>query len=153
LRYHLALTARFLCLSVSILLPLLFFLLLRPPPSSPLFPYTTLFRSHRPHFAFATLHVPKGRHDLFPSGIEHILQLGRPDGAVDPPGDLRAEGTAAADIELRGLHPAHGFGGAVHAPLGRPWHAPAQHQRSHPDSGRHQSPSVHHAHPSGRPVD
>src|SRR5437879_9782710 len=28
--------------------PLFFFLIIRPPPTSTLFPYTTLFRSHRP---------------------------------------------------------------------------------------------------------
>src|SRR5439155_19510511 len=39
---------------VSLYLPLLFFLLLRPPPRSTLFPYTTLFRSLEGHFRLSS---------------------------------------------------------------------------------------------------
>src|SRR5690606_6697720 len=59
--------------------PLIFFLPLRPPPSSTLFPYTTLFRSLRQlTFLFPDLHltcVGIGRGDRFfiPTGDDHLI--------------------------------------------------------------------------------
>src|SRR5205814_8519301 len=44
--------------TTTYLLSLFFFLLIPPPPTSPLFPYTTLFRSFPPtnHFAYGGFH-------------------------------------------------------------------------------------------------
>src|SRR5437868_9467368 len=45
-----------------------FFLMIRPPPSSPLFPYTTLFRSSRPARRFCT-GPPARHHRLLLDGV------------------------------------------------------------------------------------
>src|SRR5207253_9826541 len=61
-------------LTISLLTILLFFSLLPPPPTSPLFPYTTLFRSPRATFDSFTDDV----------GVSRIEALQCRHGAVDP---------------------------------------------------------------------
>src|SRR5256885_12961746 len=51
-----------------LLLCFFFFLMIRRPPRSTLFPYTTLFRSHRPSFVFAASGAPGHEHELKGSG-------------------------------------------------------------------------------------
>src|SRR2546426_9140604 len=51
-----------------LLLPLVFFLMIRRPPRSTLFPYTTLFRSHRVAAALRVRALAR------PLGLSHALQ-------------------------------------------------------------------------------
>src|SRR3712207_6946046 len=65
-----------------------FFLMIRRPPRSTLFPYTTLFRSD------ATRGVPGGRHSI--SGIVPCLLRMRQVDVQGPPPTVMQMGTAAA---------------------------------------------------------
>src|SRR6266536_3993111 len=64
-----------------------FFLMIRRPPRSTLFPYTTLFRSHRPAHARSSCRSSDSEHaaDL----LEHCVQKGG-DGTLPRPGEGQA---------------------------------------------------------------
>src|SRR5437588_487708 len=73
-------------LFVSLLCYLFFFLMIRRPPRSTLFPYTTLFRSERPVkaaelFAF-TLRVRAGNTDVLTDAEENVRQKLRAEGVM-----------------------------------------------------------------------
>src|SRR5437868_14730712 len=62
-------------LRLTLLSPLFFFLILRPPPTSTLFPYTTLFRSHLVPVVLGDFHLGDvGRAELQRSE-EHTSEL------------------------------------------------------------------------------
>src|SRR5690606_41894102 len=58
--------------------PFLFFFLLRPPPRSPLFPYTTLFRSEPSRLLFFLACLVSSQHAVL-HGIEQLFQVFHPD--------------------------------------------------------------------------
>src|SRR5207244_12915025 len=77
----------FLCLIFLSIFLFFFFLMIRRPPRSTLFPYTTLFRSHERHFLQRVL--PDFRIHLFIAGVnfgarseEHTSELQSPDHLV-----------------------------------------------------------------------
>src|SRR5690606_41562298 len=66
-------SAALLC-ALSSLLSLFFLLMIRPPPRSTLFPYTTLFRSHRYSLSGATAQHSKLDDDIALDALSAVIQ-------------------------------------------------------------------------------
>src|SRR5207249_10260549 len=81
---------------------LVFHLLLPHPPSSPLFPYTTLFRSHR---SVAGAERAKDVRRLVAAAVVHEDDLVRPGDLLERPGEPPMEGIEALRlVEHRNHH-------------------------------------------------
>src|SRR5699024_429302 len=106
------------------LLPLFLPLLLRPPPTSSPFPYTTLFRSARPRPRIRS-HTATDRRHRRPDGPPHpAVESLRPGGAAWSPGGAAWSPTGESGAGGRGVRSSAGASGrrpeATRSPPGGP---------------------------------
>src|SRR5439155_9237087 len=83
----------------------LFFLMIRPPPTSTLFPYTTLFRSHRiaPPTSLPIVLRPKAQVDLDVSQSSKVRPIEEVHGCVFDPNEV-LDGTDRKSTRLNSSH-------------------------------------------------